>query len=143
MADIVQLKENGVLKYLKTHVKAVENLDATIKTEITNSKRKIKSVWTGGMYGNETFEVPYNTPTMTAVIIRFERYSAGQPGDFGFCDYRIEKDMIINKWFYVPLADGAKKSLNFANGSVTGNAFNQTDEKSRLYIVSGVWVEYE
>lgn len=27
MADIVQLKENGVLKYLKTHFKAVEGLD--------------------------------------------------------------------------------------------------------------------
>ena len=30
MADIVQLKENGVLKYLKTHFKAVEGLDVEL-----------------------------------------------------------------------------------------------------------------
>lgn len=38
MADIVQLKENGVFKYLKTHLKAVEGLES----ELTKIQDKIK-----------------------------------------------------------------------------------------------------
>lgn len=38
MADIVQLAENGVLKYLKTHTKAVEGLD----TELAKKNDLIK-----------------------------------------------------------------------------------------------------
>lgn len=34
MADIVQLKENGNFKYLKTHAKAVEGLEESTKTTI-------------------------------------------------------------------------------------------------------------
>lgn len=37
MADIVQLEENGVMKYLKTHAKAVEGLDKYIDELTTDS----------------------------------------------------------------------------------------------------------
>lgn len=49
MADIVQLAENGVLKYLKTHTKAVEGLDAELakKSDLIKDTGWIKAAVVG------------------------------------------------------------------------------------------------
>lgn len=49
MADIVQLKENGVFKYLKTHLKAVEGLETELskKQNVENDTGWIKAVTSG------------------------------------------------------------------------------------------------
>ena len=57
MADIVQLKENGVFKYLKTHLKAVEGLEA----ELTKIQDKIKDTgwikidFSGGVSSSDAY----------------------------------------------------------------------------------------
>ncbi|TFJ36729.1 hypothetical protein CKN73_01555 [Carnobacterium divergens] len=49
MADIVQLAENGVLKYLKTHLKAVEGLDKELakKQDVSQDTGWIKAAVAG------------------------------------------------------------------------------------------------
>lgn len=57
MADIVQLKENGVSKYLQTHVKAVEGLE----TELAKKQDKlldtgwVKIPFTGGVSSSDCY----------------------------------------------------------------------------------------
>ena len=57
MADIVQLKENGVSKYLQTHVKAVEGLE----TELAKKQDKlldtgwVKIGFSGGVSSSDAY----------------------------------------------------------------------------------------
>lgn len=79
MADIVQLKENGVFKYLKTHAKAVEGLDAELaKKQDVSTLSRNTILWSGGlmMTGEHTI-----TPSVAldkcenGWMIRFARYN--------------------------------------------------------------------
>lgn len=57
MADIVQLRENGVAKYLKTHVEAIDGRESLVQTEGNQSIAGNKN-FTGSVTIN-------NTPVLT------------------------------------------------------------------------------
>ena len=61
MADIVQLKENGTFKYLKTHAKAVEGLDVEMakKQNLIVSSGLRYPTMGGGASSHATFRVNY------------------------------------------------------------------------------------
>lgn len=61
MADIVQLVENGQKKYIKTHVKAIEELEKELaKYEKTDGLSAGETLWAGGLVFNSTNTI---TPT--------------------------------------------------------------------------------
>ncbi|MGK9295834.1 hypothetical protein QQG09_09015, partial [Melissococcus plutonius] len=71
MTDIVQLKENGTPKYLKTHVDAIDGLDTKLdgldsKFSNTINESNIlnrgKQVWAGCVYLSDTQTI---TPSIT------------------------------------------------------------------------------
>lgn len=60
MADIVQLAENGVLKYLKTHFKAVEGLESELAKKENKLKKTGKvSITFAGAVPSQSFPVYY------------------------------------------------------------------------------------
>lgn len=152
MADIVQLKENGVAKFLKTHVKAVEGYSED-RTNLKNElKLKNKDVWTGASYFDEALSINYkpNNENVVFVELGFSRYV---PGDgeksYGYLNYLFSKEARKNSGsFYLPFVNIDQaisiKSVSFdsADTKVSGNEYNKTNVPSKNFVLRKVAIWY-
>lgn len=83
MADIVRLEENGVQKFLETHVKAVNGLD-----ELLSKTGKV--IFSGASYFMETQRYSFNLDEVKeSIVFVFGRYTPGT-GALGYGYHIVE-----------------------------------------------------
>lgn len=141
MSDIVQLKENGVLKYLKTHVKAVEGLDEYISAQqkgdtvvlydgLTNAK---------GIYFDDSQSYAIDSKkTLLSLVMVWSGYEiGGAPKSYGGRTMVYEGTSVrkmqasgisMRELFQYGVASGyiCCKDIVFSSAGITGTANNAT-----------------
>ncbi|MCV2499673.1 hypothetical protein LDK57_09310 [Melissococcus plutonius] len=150
MADIVQLKENGISKYLKTHVNAVDGLDT--KLDGLNTKIDAKqddlikhavTIFTGAMYLTNTQVVKYNPDDLKIGIwFDFTRYDPPnrRPLDFGNYFSMIPKTMInYGVEFRVPTTN-SYKGIIINKDTITGVKENEDGAAKRDFVLRRVLI---
>ncbi|GAA2899588.1 hypothetical protein ACWOCJ_13080 [Enterococcus pseudoavium] len=104
MADIVQLKEDGVAKYLKTHADAIDGIEgklvkATGNETILGLKNFQDGLQLGGLpvmttkTASQTFDSS-TTPEIQAGSIKFTRYG---PYVIGYLNFQVRADRDISQ----------------------------------------------
>lgn len=133
MADIVQLEENGVMKYLKTHVSAVEGFDEFLKDALAKNAAKNTEVYNGGTFLNGETIITYDEKLLTvALYISVCLYdkATSKPLDRQFATYAIPAALIkkvpgLSHKLLMP--DGSSfKFAYISPGKIGGNAENIT-----------------
>ncbi|EME8243698.1 hypothetical protein LBW08_001841, partial [Enterococcus faecium] len=96
MSDIVQLKENGVPKYLKTHVDAIDGKDRLVQTT--------------GNQAIDGFKNFLQTPTIGGVNIAKEMFGISLSG--GGLDHEKISDGTTLRWGNVHSYDNERSKKN-------------------------------
>lgn len=149
MSDIVQLKENGVLKYLKTHAKAVENLDTTIQTAIKNALlNRGTKLWSGAFWLSADQTITPTKPLSQCengwvIVTEVYRDSGAGGGDVDY--HFIPKAPIAthtgqNHKLMTFTAAGTPvyKQIYITDTNFKGNASNSTGDNGKI-VFSEVW----
>ncbi len=141
MADIVQLKENGVLKYLQTHAKAVEGLDAYTLGKIQGDVVVLYDGLTSvkGIYFDDSQVYPIDaSKTLISLTIVWSGYTiGGTPKNYGgrVCTYNGEAikkmqlaGLSVREIFQYSVAAGdvCTKDIVFSAAGFTGSSNNAT-----------------
>ena len=102
MSDIVQLKENGVPKYLKTHFRAIDGAEALVQTS--------------GNQSVDGFKNFLQTPTVNDVPVILDRFVSKTVKTTNTTDFTNESLVRFERWGRLVVANFAitNKSANFA-----------------------------
>ena len=102
MSDIVQLKENGVPKYLKTHFRAIDGAEALVQTS--------------GNQSVDGFKNFLQTPTVNDVPVILDRFVSKTVKTTNTIDFTNESLVRFERWGRLVVANFeiTNKSSNFA-----------------------------
>ena len=102
MSDIVQLKENGVPKYLKTHFRAIDGAEALVQTS--------------GNQSVDGFKNFLQTPTVNDVPVILDRFVSKTVKTTNTTDFTNESLVRFERWGRLIVAnfEMTNKSSNFA-----------------------------
>lgn len=102
MSDIVQLKENGVPKYLKTHFRAIDGAEALVQTS--------------GNQSVDGFKNFLQTPTVNDVPVILDRFVSKTVKTTNTTDFTNESLVRFERWGRLIVANFeiTNKSSNFA-----------------------------
>ncbi|HHK0761700.1 TPA: hypothetical protein ACQQME_001870 [Enterococcus hirae] len=106
MSDIVQLKENGVPKYLKTHFRAIDGAEALVQTS--------------GNQSVDGFKNFLQTPTVNDVPVILDRFVSKTVKTTNTTDFTNESSVRFERCGRLVVANFAitNKSANFAGWKV-------------------------
>ncbi|EMF0063496.1 hypothetical protein PGC07_002681, partial [Enterococcus hirae] len=102
MSDIVQLKENGVPKYLKTHFRAIDGAEVLVQTS--------------GNQSVDGFKNFLQTPTVNDVPVILDRFVSKTVKTTNTTDFTNESLVRFERWGRLVVANFeiTNKSSNFA-----------------------------
>ncbi len=128
MADIIRLEENGVAKYVETHVKAIAGFDES------------KTLFNGAaqLVGSDKYSYNYDEMRL-GVFLQFSRYDPGEgPLDYGYSDFFIPKQsipLIETKARFLAMPDSGQNTINktvrITKQTVYGDDINNSDPANK------------
>lgn len=152
MAEVVQLKENGELKYLVTHVKAVEGIDKHYQKK-SEEKELWSGLWYGGASGNGVEPTKRLSDCANGWILQWQEMSAqGTANGTTYQFFALPKQHALNpglrgtvnylnnynntnpqvKYLYVNDATIKGNDLNAPDGTATGKG-NKAFVLTKIY----------
>ena len=129
MADIVRLEENGVAKYIETHVNAVVGLESMV-----NGNSKVLFNGSAQLVNSDKYS--YNWDELKiGIFLQFSRYDPGKgPLDYGYADFFIPKQsipLVETKARYLAMPDSSQttitKTVRITKYTIYGDDGNDTD----------------
>lgn len=141
MADIVQLQEGGVGKYMKTHAKAVDGLNESIQSQLNGDVIVLYDglTTTKGVYfdDSQSYAILPNRKLLNLVMVWSGYEVGGSPKSYGGRTMMYEGESVrkmqasgisMRELFQYGVASGniCCKDIVFSSAGITGSANNST-----------------